>query len=168
MHVFLIAALTADGFIAKTVDQTSTHWTSREDAVFFTKKTKEAGVIAMGRTTFQTIGRPLPERKTFVYTTRELLGFSPELVETTQSSPAELVAKLETEGYTKFGICGGAQVYTQWMHSDLINTLYLTIEPVLFGTGIRLFTEEITTNIRLKERHLLSDQATVFEFEVTK
>ncbi|NCN06930.1 MAG: dihydrofolate reductase [Candidatus Pacebacteria bacterium] len=168
MHVFLIAALSADGFIAKTVDQISTRWTSKEDAAFFAQKTKEAGVVVMGRTTFETIGRPLPDRKTFVYTTRELLGFPPELVEATQLPPAELLAKLEAEGYTQVAICGGSQVYTKWMQSGLIDKIYLTIEPVFFGTGIRLFTEEITNTIRLKERHLLSDQTTVLEYEVLR
>ncbi|PIR61147.1 MAG: dihydrofolate reductase, partial [Candidatus Pacebacteria bacterium CG10_big_fil_rev_8_21_14_0_10_45_6] len=130
--------------------------------------TKEARVVVMGRTTFETIGRPLPDRKTIVYTSHELTGFPPEQVEATQLPPAELLAKIEAEGYTNVAICGGSKVYTKWMQSGLINTLYLTIEPVLFGTGIRLFSEEITTQIRLTERHLLSDQTTVFEYEVVK
>ncbi|MDA1079942.1 MAG: dihydrofolate reductase family protein [bacterium] len=166
MHVFLIAALTADGFIAKFTNHKSISWRSKADAKFFIQKTKEARAVVMGRNTFGPMTRPFPERKTFVYTTRELSGFPPDQVEATQLPPAELLAKLEAEGYTQVAIGGGSQVYTKWMQSGLINTIYLTIEPVLFGTGIRLFSEEITTPIRLKERHMLSDQTTVFEYEV--
>lgn len=168
MHVFLIAALSADGFIAKTTNQKSISWRSKADAAFFIQKTKEARAVVMGRTTFEPMSRPFPDRKTFVYTTRELLGFPPELVEATKLPPAELLAKIKSEGYTNVAICGGSQVYTKWMQSGLINTLYLTIEPVLFGTGIRLFIEEITAQIRLKERRLLSDQTTVLEYEVLR
>lgn len=168
MHVFLIAALSADGFLAKTTDQKSITWRSKEDAKFFIQKTREAKAVVMGRTTFEPMFRPFPDRKTFVYTTRELTGFPPEQVESTQLPPTELVAKLEAEGYTQVAICGGSQVYTKWMQSGLIDTMYLTIESVLFGTGIRLFTEEITTEIRLRERHILSDQTTVLEYEVLK
>ncbi len=168
MHVFLIAALTADGCIAKTTDQKSISWRSKADAKFFIKKTKEAGAVVMGRNTFGPMTRPFPERKTFVYTSRELPGFSPEQVEATQLPPAELLAKIEAEGYTQVALCGGTRVYTEWMQSGLIDTMYLTIESVLFGTGIRLFTEEITTEIRLRERHILSDQTTVLEYEVLK
>lgn len=166
MHTFLIAALTADGFIAKDKNQNSTRWTSKEDSAFFSEKTKEAGVVVMGRTTYETIGRPLPGRLTIVYTSRPLEGCSPDTLRTTVVPPAELLTSLEAEGYTNVAICGGASLYTQWMQLRLINSLYLTIEPVLFGTGIRLFTEEITTKIRLKECHLLSDQTTVLEYEV--
>lgn len=168
MHTFLIAALTADGFIAKDKNQNSTRWTSKEDANFFSEKTKEAGVVVMGRTTFETINRPLPGRKIYVYTSRPLSGFLPEEVEATKLSPAELIAKIGSEGYTKVAICGGAKVYTQFMQEDLIDTIYLTIEPVLFGAGVRLFDQEIMAKIRLKNRLLLSDQTTVLEYEVQK
>jgi dihydrofolate reductase len=166
MNVFIIAAVSADGFIAKTTDQKSISWRSKEDAKFFISKTKEARAVVMGRTTFGPMTRPFPERKTFVYTTRELSGFSPEQVEATQLPPAQLLAQLESEGFTQVAICGGSMVYSAWMKSGLVNTIYLTIESVLFGTGIRLFSEEITTPIRLKERHILSDQTTLLEYEV--
>ena len=168
MHVFLIAALSADGFIAKTTNQKSISWRSKEDAAFFIKKTRDARAVVMGRTTFEPMKRPFPDRKTFVYTSRKLLGFSPEQVEATQLPPAELLTKIKAEGYTNVAICGGSHVYTQWMQSGLISTLYLTIEPVLFGTGIRLFTEEIPVQIRLRQRHILSEQTTVMEYEVVR
>ncbi len=122
----------------------------------------------MGRTTFEPMTRPFPERKTFVYTSRELVGFSPEQVEATQLPPAQLVEKIAAEGFTQIAICGGSTVYTAWMKAGLVDTIYLTIESALFGTGIRLFSEEITTPIRLKERHILSDQTTLLEYEVLK
>jgi dihydrofolate reductase len=56
MKTFIIAALTADGFIAKGSDHLSVEWTSKEDRKFFSDRTKKAGVVVMGLNTYKTIG----------------------------------------------------------------------------------------------------------------
>jgi dihydrofolate reductase len=35
------------------------------------------------------------------------------------------------------------------MKSGLVNTLYLTIEPILFGNGMRLFKEDLDIKLEL-------------------
>jgi dihydrofolate reductase len=67
MNVFIIAAISADGLIAKDSDEKSTAWTSKADKKFFSERTKKAGVVVMGRKTFDTIGKPLSERLNIVY-----------------------------------------------------------------------------------------------------
>ena len=73
MQIFLIVAVSADGLIAQSRDQVSTRWTSREDASWFARRTKKAGVCVMGRTTFQILGRSLPERSLIVQTSQPTL-----------------------------------------------------------------------------------------------
>ena len=58
---FMIAAQTQDGFIARQENDLSTRWTSKEDAAFFKQKTIAAEVIVMGRTTYETFKRSLPQ-----------------------------------------------------------------------------------------------------------
>nr|AIA19053.1 Dihydrofolate reductase [uncultured bacterium] len=123
MNVFLIAAITLDGFIAEETSQVSTSWTSPEDKKWFNERTKKAKVIVMGSSTYKTIGRPLPGRLTIVMTRSsipEATSNSTEL-RTFQGDPGELIDMLEKEGYEEVAICGGAQIYTQFLKARIIN-----------------------------------------------
>jgi dihydrofolate reductase len=121
MTTFLIAAITADGFIAKD----SAHladWTSKEDKRFFVEMTKKAGVVIMGQNTYETIGRPLPDRLNIVYSRDKQY----EGVEVTQKDPGELLEDLERRGYREVAIGGGATIYTMFMEARLVDKLYLS------------------------------------------
>lgn len=179
-EVTLIAAMSSDGFIAREKSEISTHWTSREDAQWFAQKTKAIGLCVMGRTTFQTIGRPLPDRSTIILTSQPSLfettqippldqipGKLPSLV-TTNLEPLALLTELEARGYEQVAICGGASVYTQFIKAGLVTKLYLTIEPVIFGQGVRLFTEPLSAKLTLIATHKLSDQTIVQELLVSQ
>lgn len=166
MNVFLIAAISADGFIAENKTQTSTQWTSQADKQFFIEKTKEAGVVIMGSTTFATIGRPLPNRLNVIYTRNpEKIPTHPN-IRTTQLPPKELIEELEKEGYTSVAVCGGSNIYTQFLASGLVNKLYLTIEPILFGSGIKLFDKDVLVRLQLVKTTKLTDQTVVLEYNV--
>src|SRR5258708_36358321 len=109
MNVFIIAAMTLDGFIAQDVTQISTSWTSQEDKKFFRDRTKQAGVIVMGAKTYQTIGRPLPDRLNIVYSKNPTPSITPaENLQVTSAAPADLIAELAAKGHTEIAICGGA------------------------------------------------------------
>ena len=87
--VFIIAAVSADGFIAKD-SQHAALWTSKADKKRFIELTKRAGVVVMGSTTYKTLGRPLKERVNIVYSKNQ----SFEGAEVTQDNPKDLIKKL--------------------------------------------------------------------------
>lgn len=156
MKVFLIAALSADGFIAKNSSHLATDWTSKEDKKFFSEKTKKARVVVMGSTTYETFLKPLKDRLHIVYSRSKAY----EGVETIQKPPTELIMELKGRGYEEVAICGGASIYTQFMEANLIQTLYLTVEPVLFGQGVSLFTKPIDQKLVLVSSEKLNNQGT--------
>lgn len=164
MKVSLIAAVTADGFIAKTSDHFA-DWTSKEDKQLFVKLTKEAGVMIMGSSTFNTIGRPLPERKTVVYTSKPDKYRGIEVTKTSLP-PTELLHQLEAEGHDHVTICGGAQIYTMFMQAGVVTDVHLTVEPVLFGTGISLFNNDLETKLTLKHTEQLNDNTIHLHYTV--
>ncbi len=147
MKVFIIAALTADGFIARHSAHTA-DWSVKEDKQLYVRLTKEAGVMIMGARTFDTIGRALPERKTIVYTSNPdaYTGFD---IETTKEAPKDLLKRLEKEGYTSVAICGGAQIYTHFLQAGAVTDLHLTYAPLLFGKGIPLFADNFDIQLKL-------------------
>ncbi len=165
MKVFLIAAITADGFIAKDKNQVSTAWNSAEDKKHFVELTKRAGVVVMGSTTFETFGRPLKDRLNIIYSKS---GKTFEGTETTDLSPKELIASLEERGMSEVAICGGSAIYTLFMEAGVVDTLYLTIEPVIFGNGIKLFNKPLDTKLELVAERK-TDTGTIFlEYKVLK
>lgn len=165
MKVFIIAALTADGYIGRTTNHTA-DWTSKEDKQIFVTLTKEARVMVMGANTFDTIGRALPGRKTIVYTTRpdEYRG---DDIEATKEDPTVLIKRLENEGYDSVAICGGAQIYNLFLQSGLVTDLYITYAPHLFGQGISLLSSHAETSLKLESVEKLGEDS-IFAHYTTK
>jgi len=176
MNVFIIAAISLDGFIAEKVDQTSTDWTSKEDKKFFAERTRQAKAMVFGSTTFKTIGHPLKDRLNIVYSKNpSQFGLGGNKYDTsqlrfTQASPAELITQLEKEGFTELAVCGGASIYNMFLRSGVVNKLYITIEPTLFGQGIKLIDSQIggemLTRLKLVSQKNLSNQTLLLEYDV--
>jgi dihydrofolate reductase len=164
IKVFIVAAMTADGFIARDNSVPSTAWTSKVDKKRFSELSKRAGVVIMGSVTYETIGKPLPGRLNIVYIPP---GKTYEGVETTSKPPAELIADLEKRGFKEVAICGGSTIYTMFMKAGLVNSLYLTIEPVIFGSGTRLFKESLDAKLELVSSEKV-DNSTLVEYNVLK
>lgn len=162
MRVSVIAALSADGFIARQTDEL-VNWSSSEDKKLFVELTKRAGVMVMGSTTFKTIGRALPGRKTVVYSKG---GFSHPDVTVTDMAPARLLEQLQAEGYDEVAICGGSSIYALFLQSKVVTDIYLTIEPQLFGQGVPLASSMIETSLRLAEHRLLNENTIMLHYEV--
>ena len=161
IKAFAIVAMTADGKIARNAGHAAT-WTSKEDKKFFVERTKQAGVMIMGQTTYETIGKPMPGRLNIVYSQKQIEG-----VETTTLEPEKLLADLEKRGYTEVAICGGSTIYTMFMKAKLVDTLYVTIEPVLFGEGMGIFNESLDVSLKLREVKKLSDNVLLLEYGCT-
>lgn len=184
MNVFLIAAISLDGQIAQAPDQVSTAWTSKEDHKFFVQRTKQAGAMVFGSSTFRTFNRLLPGRANIVYTRdvekfRGTVAF--EVVEITNETkslektdvlyataltPMELVTVLEKSGIAELAVCGGSSVYALFMKAGVVQTLYITLEPVAFGKGVPLFSEGMNVKLELKNLTKLSEQTLLLEYGV--
>jgi dihydrofolate reductase len=165
MKTVLVAALTADGFIGRSSDHLA-DWTGKADKKLFVRVTKEMGVMVMGSRTFATIGRALPGRRTIVYTSRPE-EITAEGVETTGEPPADLVKRLQQEGANGLAVAGGASIYNQFMKAGVVDELYLTITPVLFGQGVRLFTDEMAISLELIDHTALDEDTILLHYKVS-
>ncbi len=91
-------------------------WHLPEDFKWF-KQTTSGHVVVMGRTTFESIGRPLPDRTTIVLSRS---GFQWPGVRTVASFDEIDADEHDCDVF----ICGGAQIYTQTLPQ--CSDLYLT------------------------------------------
>ena len=162
LKAFIIAALTADGFIAKDARHPA-FWTSKEDKKFFAEMTKKAGVVIMGRTTYETIGRPLKDRLNIVYSRK---GGNYHGVEVTAEGPAELFKNLEARGYSEAAIMGGSSIYTMFMASGMVQKLYLTVSPLVFGQGVNLFSKAFEKKLKLESVEKLGEETVLMEYSI--
>lgn len=164
IKVSIIVAETADGFIAKETNHPAL-WTSKEDKKHFVEITKRAGVVIMGSTTWKTLPKPMKDRLNIVYTRS---GETYEGAESTSIEPKELIDSLESRGFSEVSICGGSSIYTLFLKAGLVDTIYLTIEPILFGKGISIFNEQLELKLEL-QGETKTEAGTIFlEYKVIK
>ena len=115
MEIFLIAAVDKNLAIGK---NGKIPWHIKEDLRHFKKNTLNTTII-MGRATFDSIGKPLPDRKNIVMTK------SPSnrkgVIEVADAKSALKEAKKTSE---KISIIGGESIYKEFM--PIANKLLLT------------------------------------------
>jgi len=95
-------------------------WHLPEDFKWF-KKMTTGHIIVMGRKTFESIGKPLPNRTTLVLTR----SAQPVIGAETIADLGEIRSRLSENDQREIFICGGAQVYEQTL--PLCSDLYLTL-----------------------------------------
>jgi dihydrofolate reductase len=155
-----IAAVTLDGKIAKTKSHMST-WTSKEDKLFMRALLNKCDAIIVGNNTYKTAIKPLSKRNCIVLSrsANKLISKSSGLTRGVYSPPfkggarggykprleycnpkkSDLKKLIRDRGYKRIAILGGAQTYAYCLKNNLLDELYLTIEPIVFGKGINLF-----------------------------
>lgn len=142
MKIIAITTHTLDGFIARGNNE-FIDWSSKEDKQMFAQETKKAGVVIVGNNTFKTFPNPLKNRLHIVLT-RDPQAYqnTSGQVEYTNHSPRQIVAELTDRGFNKAFVIGGAKIYTLFLKEKLLDELWISLEPVIFGQGIPNFTEK--------------------------
>lgn len=164
--VFLIAAISADGFIARETEQFA-DWSSKEDKKLFVELTKDAGVMVMGSTTYNMFPKELPGRKHIVYS-RNPKDSSSENTVFTNIEPEKLIDELGNEGYKKIAVIGGRQIYDLFLKDNIIDEVYLVVEPYLFGSGVKLATSSLTNRMELLETRPLNEHTFMLHYKLIK
>ena len=167
MHVSLMVAITIDGKIARDADHYP-DWTGKADKKLYVEVTKKAGVMIMGSTTFDIIGRVLPGRKTVVMTrNRERRSERDDLVFTAQP-PEEILADLEAQGFKAAVIAGGAKINQLFAERGLVDELIVTLSPYAFGKGISIFSDAVDLRLSLEEMRQLDEDTVCLRYGVVR
>jgi len=140
MKVVLYMAMTLNGYIAKETDETpwsKVVWNS------YYKIAKKFNALIIGRRTyelmkeaneFEKIGNPF----TVVLTKQRMQGNrNTEFA----ASPQDAINVLKKKGFTKVMLGGGGKVNGAFISEGLIDEIYLDVEPIIFGKGVRLFAD---------------------------
>jgi dihydrofolate reductase len=154
MNITLVLVSSINGKLTPGVDNFSP-WKSPADQKHFFSLIKNNSLIIMGRKTYEANKSAIilvPGKLRVVMTNnpgKYKSAVVPGQLEFVNESPKALIQKLEKDGYKKALLVGGNEITKSFLEAKLINTLYLTIEPYLFGKGIILF-DKIDHIINLK------------------
>lgn len=165
MHVSLMVAITVDGKIARQSDHYP-DWTGRADKRLYVEVTKKAGVMIMGSTTFDIIGRILPGRKTVVLTRNPDRRSDRDDLVFTQAPPEQIIAELASQGYEEAVVVGGAKINQLFAEKGLIDELILTISPFAFGRGLSIFSDSVDLKLALKTFWQLDENTLCVRYRV--
>lgn len=159
MKVVAYFAVSADGFVAGEYDDVS--WVSKESWDTYKKLVSDAKLAVVGRRTYDLMHHDefIADCRYLVLTTATDISKKHTDIEVT-SAPREALAKLKAQGRQCAVAVGGAKAFATLMRDRLINELYLDVEPVLIGTGVRLFEGEMGT-LKLLDTHTLENGKTV-------
>jgi dihydrofolate reductase len=168
-----IAAQSLDGHITKH-DNEGTSFASKEDQVYFREVLKTFDCSVMGSKTFEVsqemILNSLHTNRLRVVWTRTPEKFSQyqqeDRLEFYAGDLKELFATLETRGKTRCAILGGTSVYTECIKHNLIDELWLTLEPLAFGGGKKLFDGELDVKFELISIEHLSNNTLLLKYKL--
>ncbi len=151
MKKTILVAMSLDGYISQDRTEASIKWTSKEDKDFFVKKTKQIKYLVMGRKTFDTIGHSLKQRVIFVLTKSKKDELSDLTQEDIQNLDTKVIyVNMELREFLQkisfldhIAICGGKSIYELFLENDLVDDIYITVEPFLFFSGVRFLDKNI-------------------------
>jgi len=154
MRIVLVFVSTLDGKITRWGDPKVSSWTSEEDKKYFRKIWNEAPLIVMGSNTFQAEKLGSLKDHLIVVMTRHLSIFKDREVrgrlEFSDESPVKLVSRFEKANFGTMVVVGGAHIASSFLKAGLIDEIWLTIEPRIFGKGGSFVIEqELDLELRL-------------------
>jgi len=163
--------ISVNGYIAK--EDGDSEWTSEEDLRGFYEHSKNAGNIIMGRNTYRAASKsgyfPFPDALNIVVTHQQMENKWGDGVLITNKSPKEIVEMLEQKGFTTAFLAGGGQLNTLFIRENLIDEIYIDVEPLVFGKGIKIFAEgDFEFNLELLETKKLNQNTFQLHYKVFK
>jgi len=174
MEIVLVFVATLDGKITRWGDPYARKWSSKEDQEYFRMIWKDAHLIVMGSSTYNLHRMKPSVNHHFVVMTSEPAKYKelevPGQLEFSDESPARLTSRLNESGYKQMLLVGGPHVATSFLKEQLVDELWLTIEPRIFGTGGNfVIEEELDIELSLLSCEKVNEQGTLItKYEVVK
>lgn len=163
----MVMVASLNGKITQGTNSNIYEWTSKEDQEFFFSLIKENNLIVMGSNTYNSVREKikLDQKKLRIVLTQTPDKYKKEIVrdqlEFSSEIPRDLVSRLSKK-YKQMLLVGGGEINAAFLNERLIDEIYLTIEPVLFGIGKNLLAEsEVETELKLVSSIQLNKSGTV-------
>ena len=155
MEIILIAAVSKDKVIGK---QGGIPWKIKEDLSFFKEKTLNSPII-MGRATYESIGRPLPNRLNIVMT--RSVKNTEGVTEVTSADKAIEAASINRDS-SRVYIIGGQNIYKEFL--PIAHRMIITEVDLYIKDGDTFFPEWNISEWKEQSRDQREENGTRFSF----
>lgn len=171
MRTILYMGITTNGYIAK--EDGNSEFTSEEDLKGFFERSKAAGNIVMGKNTFLEASRqgyfPFPDALNVVVSHQKFENKWGDKIVFTDKSPKEIIDYLNLKNFKTAFLAGGGQLNSSFLKENLVDEIYLDVEPLIFGKGIKIFTDaDFEVNLELLETKKLNKNTIQLHYRVIK
>ena len=166
MKVILVFVSTLDGKVTEWGNSHVREWTSKEDQEYYKQIWKDAQLIVMGSNTFMAEKFPPSSQHLLLVMTKHISKYKQYEVagqiEFTDTAPKELVEQFRKKGFERMIVVGGAHVATSFLEQQLIDELWLTIEPKIFGAGGNFVIEQkLDIDLKMISCEKVNEQGTL-------
>lgn len=174
MKVILYMAVSIDGIAALDEKTGIERYGSSEDRDFFLAGAKACDAVIMGKNTaasFKVYGLPnfvLTHDKNFSQAQKPAgadgakaqdgRGFERVCL---SGEPQEICAALEARGIKKAALLGGPSTNLLFLRAGLVDEIFLTVEPVTLGQGIRFLSEPLESRWTLAGTKVLNARGAI-------
>jgi len=175
MRVVLIAAQSLDGRITRQ-DQPGSDFVSPEDRRWFTSCLRGFDGLVMGRATYDHARASIragllrrPARRRLVLTRQPQAYVADEVhgqLEFTAEAPAEVLARLQATGCRTCAVLGGGEINGLFLSAGLVQEIWVTIEPRIFGAGRPLVAGGGESSLELREVTKLGTSVVLLKYAV--
>lgn len=170
----LVAVQSLDGCITRG-DTPGIGFASQADQEWFQSVLPSFDSAIMGRKTWEAV-RPAilaaiegnPGRIRMVVTRRPdawQQDHRPGILEFTDRSPEAILKNLVRRGKRNTILLGGATLNRLFLEADLVDRLWITLEPVIFGAGRRLVDGPLASRFLLEDTEHLSPSVLLLKYK---
>ncbi len=168
MKVILYMATSLNGIIAKSDDDTS--WISKEEWDSYSLAVRTAGNLIVGHRTYGILTKQ-PEFSEFKDV--KLVVVAQENFQTLAPnhlvvhSPKEALGLLKD--FEEVVVAGGGALNASFAEENLIDEIFIDIEPIILGQGIPLFRDKnFECSLKLVRQKKISENEIQLHYEVLK
>jgi dihydrofolate reductase len=171
MKIIAIAVVSVDGYITKH-DLPGVGFASEADQTFFKTSLQAFDCNVIGAKTFEAsqaqILRGLRPNRLRIVITHNPSQYAhyaqPGVLEFHATNPRDTIQYLIQQGKQHCAILGGSQIYTEYFLAGLIDELWLTVEPRLFGHGKKLIEGDLDLEFQIAEVRNLSEHVLLIKY----
>lgn len=166
MKIILVVVTSIDGKTTKWNTPDIHDLSSEEDQEYFFSTLNKNNLVIMGRKTFE-VAKPdiykNPKKLRVVITKNPKKYKDVEgRLEFTNSSPKQIISLLEKRGFKKAMLVGGSEINSLFFRDKLVDEVWITIEPKIFGMGNDLTADQnLDIKLKLKSSKKLNAKGTL-------
>ena len=174
MHTVGIAVMSLDGCLTRH-EREGTAFASEADRHFFRQALRTFDCALMGGGGYRAardsiVANLMPTCLRVVLTRapdRYGVDAQPGILEFRSDDPALVIHDLAERRHTRCAVVGGARILTACLRARLLDELWITLEPMVFGRGRRLIEGAVDIRFELLTTELLGPSTVLLRYRPT-